>query len=560
MAVLAWSPAALALDGPPPVEQPAVIPAQSSAPAADAGALPATPSPTAAPSLGPQPLEPDEVAVSGEIAETPRAVALHAAAKAHAGPAAGWRAWAADRLAAERQSAAPVLGALPGDHGVAPSTASWNRLRAGLGWTYRAAQGFVREVQTLAEVDANRGGLDRFDASGTWLTLRKAWVEVTTVAGQFGVGRTTSQWGLGLVAQGGEEDPLQFGMRRGGSLVDRMQFAVVPAAAFQAGDPLEAFPLAVVLAYDRVVADDLMRLRDPWDGVRGGADTGRNLIAALLYRGKSLQLGAYASARNQTDAEGLGLTARIFDAFGRWQARLQGWQVTLSGEGVYAAGTTTWLRTPAQPDHLLVEQFGGAARVEVERKSVHMRLEAGIASGDSRPFDDTVRNFAFASDYRVGLVLFPAYMGAVSAVAARNLADPRFVGQGPAGVEHVLTHGATTQAMYLNPVVRLRVGRHLAVMGGMVWARAPVDVADPFQTFLAGGTPTGPRGARAGRDLGLEVDGAVEYLEPLGSAVDLLVRGDAGVLLPGDAFDDAAGNAAPAMAVVQGQVALRAKW
>jgi hypothetical protein len=473
---------------------------------------------------------------------------------------AGWHAWLADRLAVESQSAAPVQRALPGDAGLSPSTQTWNRMRLGGAWVYAASHGFVRELQAVIEADVDRGSLDRFDAPGNTLTLRKGFVEATTLAGQFGAGRMVTSWGLGLVAQSGEDDPLQFGMRRGGSIVDRVQYAVLPAAPFQHGDPLKAFPLALAIAYDRVVSDDNVRLRQDWDGVVGGTDHGRNLVAALLYRGKDLQLGAYASSRHQTDVQSLGLDARIADAYGHWQVRHGTWTFAIAGEAVYASGTTTWLRTPANPELLQIEQFGGAARIEATHGQVHARLEAGVASGDSRPFDDTARNFAFASDYRVGLVLFPAYLSAVSATTRANIADPRFLGQPPAGVEHVLTHGAVTQALYVHPVVRIQATRRIAVLGGLVWARAPVDVADPYLSSLAGGSPTGPRGARSKRDLGLEVDAAAEFIQPLEDHVQVLVRADAGVLLPGDAFDDANGHAAPAMAVVQGQLALRARW
>lgn len=473
----------------------------------------------------------------------------------------GWHAWLFDRLATQRQTTAPVQGPLASDVGLGPHEATWNRLRVGTSWNRAAHSGFVREFQAVLEGDVDRGTLDRFDRPAGTYTLRKAFVEATTLAGQFGAGRMVASWGLGLVAQAGEDDPLQFGMRRGGTLVDRAQYAVLPAALINSGNPLGAFPLAVAVAYDRLISDDLVRQHDRWDGVTGSTDVGRNLVAALLYRGKDLQFGAYLTGRHQTDAQGLGIDARIVDGFWRWQFHHLGWKFCVAGEAVYASGTTTWLRTPAQPNLLDIEQFGGAVRLEANHGTVHARLEGGIASGDSRPFDGTVRNFAFASDYRVGLVLFPAYLSAISAMTRSNLGDPRFVAQSPAGADHVLTHGAVTQAIYLHPVVRIQATRRIAVLGGLVWARAPVDVAEPYRTFLNGGTPTGARGAKSRRDLGVEFDGAVEVAQPLGSeSVQLLARADAGVLLPGDAFDDADGHSAGAIAVVQGQMAIRARW
>ena len=67
------------------------------------------------------------------------------------------------------------------------------------------------------------------------------------------------------------------------------------------------------------------------------------------------------------------------------------------------------------------------------------------------------------------------------------------------------------------------------------------------------------------RSLGLEFDGAIEWRTALWRGgprqeLELMLRGDAGFLLPGSAFDDRFGNAAPAVAVVQGQAALRWLW
>ena len=308
----------------------------------------------------------------------------------------GWHAWLSDRFAAERQTTAPVQGPLPTDVGVGPNLATSNRLRVGTSWHRAPQSGFVREFQAVLEGDIDGGTLDRFDPPASTYTLRKAFVEAGTPVGQFSAGRMVASWGLGLVAQAGEDDPMQFGLRRGGTLVDRFQYAVLPAALFHEGNPLEAFPLAIAVAYDRLISDDLVRQHDRWEGVIGGTDVGRNLVGALVYRGKDLQTGAYYSERHQTDVEGLGIDARVVDAFARWQLRHGAWKFVLAGEAVYANGTTTWLRTPAQPDLLNIEQFGGALRLEASHGTVQGRLEGGIASGDSRPFDGTVRKHRLA--------------------------------------------------------------------------------------------------------------------------------------------------------------------
>ncbi len=194
-----------------------------------------------------------------------------------------------------------------------------------------------------------------------------------------------------------------------------------------------------------------------------------------------------------------------------------------------------------------------------------MRLEGGIASGDDRPFDSTLHNFQFASDYHVGIVLFSQYMRLQSRNTMANLGDPRFTNGAPAGVERLDTHGAVTQAMYLNPVIRLalpktRSGAKFALLWGMVAARAPVAVADPFRTYLNGGVPTGPRGAKNQTDLGAEFDSGLTVEQPFGFGLSAFLRADVGVLLPGHAYDAADGTSAPAVAATQVQLALRGAW
>ena len=178
--------------------------------------------------------------------------------------------------------------------------------------------------------------------------------------------------------------------------------------------------------------------------------------------------------------------------------------------GPRGVGKTTWLRTVNQ-DSSEVAQYGGVVRLDLEHGGLQLRMEGGLASADDRPFDGAVRAFQFASDYRVGLVLFPSMLAATSAQAVRNLGDPRFVGQAPDGSAHIATQGAVAQAAYVQPVLRMRVRPGLHVLVGALWARQTAAMADPFQSFLAGGSPRGPRGGHDGRDLGLEFDGAIEW-------------------------------------------------
>lgn len=459
-----------------------------------------------------------------------------------------WHVGAAWRVSADHTSRVDVLSPTPA--AVISEDLARNRFRFGGQLEYAQDKGFVRGLMAEAEADFRQSSQVVDNPDG--FLLRKAFAEATTLAGRLGAGRTTSTWGLGLVAQDGVDDNMQFGMKHGGSLVNRVQYAILPAALFQKGDPLGAFPLAIAVAYDRVVWDDMART---------DTDVAHNWILAALYRGKELQAGLYGVKRDQTDASNLGLDALIADAFVRYGVWTKsGWNLAVSGEFALVSGTTTWLRSVTQPDKLDVAQYGGVLRAEAAWRGTRLRLEGGIASGDDRPLDGTLRNFQFATDYHVGLVLFSQYMRLQSRNTMANLGDPRYTNGAPAGAERIDTHGAVTQALYLHPVVRVEATPRLALMAGAVLARSPGEVADPYQSYLAGGVPTGPRGAKRQTSLGLEFDTAVEWNQPIGSGFSLLARGDAGVLLPGAAYDSADGTPAPAVAAVQGQIALRGKW
>ncbi|MFZ4578927.1 MAG: hypothetical protein ACOYOB_11080 [Myxococcota bacterium] len=483
-------------------------------------------------------------------AAPPAAVAVHTQPDATWWPA-GLSANVEDRVVGRREPSVQVGRPLATDDArLDGEDLSEHRLRVGAQWKYPLQRWGVADLRVAAQADLFA---QTFDAAGTASDsrLRQAWLEATTAVGRFGAGRTMSAWGLGIVAQPGLADPLQFGLERGGSLVDRVQAALLPAALWTK-DPRKAFPLALVLAADRVARDGLADM--------DAGDQAYNAVAALLYRTTELELGVYGVVRTQTDAQGLDLNANIADLYGAWSTGKGAWKLKVSGEGAFVWGTTTWLRTASYPQHMDLQQYGGALRLDVSRRWLQARLETGMASGDGRPLDGTLGTFRFAEDYRVGLVLFPHYLRRQTQATAQNLTDPRFAAQPPAGVAHVESEGAVTQAIYVNPVVRLQPHPRVAILVGGVMASAPTVVADPFQTFLTGGKPIGPRGAAAARALGLEFDGGVEGNLPLGAGFAVVARVQGGWLLPGEAFADASGASADSVGVAEGSVALSGQW
>lgn len=383
-----------------------------------------------------------------------------------------------------------------------------------------------------------------FDAT----LLRQFAIEAEGRFFRLAAGRMVSRWGLGLLAQSGDDEPYQFGLKRRGAVVDRAQIALLPAGIPGDGSYLGVLPLALVFAADSVVDDDLASKR--------AGDDARQLIAAALLRYPEVELGAYGVRRWQTDAVGLGLNAWVADVYGSWSGKVRGLRVSAGTEWLWVQGDTTWFRTATSPSKLKVAQSGGLVRLRIEDGNVGVQIDGGYASGDDTPFDDTISNFKMARDMRVGLVLFGEMWRRQSAAIVANLSDTRFTGQAPAGADRFTSAGSATGALWTSQTIRARVGK-LTLLGGLLYAKAPGPLVDPHRTGLNGGTPTGPRGGRASTDLGFEFDGAGVWDEPLGAGLTLRARIDFGVAFPGLAFAGANGDEPAAVGAAVGQIALR---
>ena len=380
--------------------------------------------------------------------------------------------------------------------------------------------------------------------------LRRFEVEFETRWGRLLAGRTVSKWGLGLLAQDGVAEPFDFGFRRRGTIVDRVQAAIIPAAIPGDGMWAAVFPVAIAVAADHVVEDDLANAAN--------GDDATNVIAALVARHLHWEAGLYGVKRNQTDAQGLTIDAYIGDVFARWHDRFGGWQLEAALEALVITGETTYFRTPTNPDKLKLGQAGGVRRLTATHRWGAIRVEVGSASGDQNPYDDTVRNLKFAADYRVGLVLFHSVMRRTSAVTSANIADQRFTGQAPAGHERLATNGAVNQAQYLAPVLKIGPFKGLSLLAGAVVARSPVPLIDAYFSSVDG-APEGPLGGKASTDLGVEIDLGVRYDVKI-AGVDIGARVDWGKAMLGEAFAAATGELGPAPTVLVGQLLVGGTW
>jgi hypothetical protein len=412
---------------------------------------------------------------------------------------------------------------------------------------------------------------DTFKSSGTradegeafgevqnFIDPRNAYVEYRSVF-LLRAGLQTSNFGMGLVANDGVESDWElFNQQVGGDRGFRALLGTRPfALSSRAGRTLQNITVAV--GGDIVYRDDNASFLDE--------DRARQAIGTIFYEDTDPQdpensrfLGAYFAYRDQNDANGDDLRALAADLSGKttWNDDADMWFYSLGAEAALLSGETN--RTFTQTGELSTDvlALGAAAEAEVRWKPLDMsvRLKGGYASGDANPDDDTLYRFRFDPNYKVGLILFDHYIPAMTRTGYERAADPSRSGVPPKGVAGLISDGAVENAVYLNPMLLFGNPDSLLTGVGILWAQSAVPLYDPFNSFANGGTPIGPRGAEASRDLGVEVDVAARYRHRLVSNLQIEGKAEYGILFPGEAFNDALGNPASPQNLVRARIAL----
>jgi hypothetical protein len=357
------------------------------------------------------------------------------------------------------------------------------------------------------------------------------------------VGQMGFSWGLGIVANDGDTPP-PFGDYRYGDLVRRVLFATRPFG------PDSTFNLAVAADW---VAWDLLADFDrpcPRQGLSGGTGLGgcgdlafQGLVAAFYEEGDN-RFGGYAAYRHQTNYVGDELGVFAIDLFGRYVTpEPSGGDFFLAAEAAVFLGTTSITRTADRPS-ADVQQF--LAAVQVGRTETHLDviIEGGYATGDSNTEDGYERRATMDPDHRVGLVLFPEVLGAMTARAAFLAQDPMAVGRPSRGSELLPTNGGVSGAFYFFPYLTWRPLDWIDVRLGGVLAFASTDVVDPYVQRLESRAVNYRGGSPSQRDLGFEVDAAFLMHGEISAETHVELNGgiEGGLLIPGRAFDDAMGR------------------
>jgi hypothetical protein len=189
----------------------------------------------------------------------------------------------------------------------------------------------------------------------------------------------------------------------------------------------------------------------------------------------------------------------------------------------------------------------GRTELSLDRKGIESygcfvsQIELGYATGDADPYDDTQRRFVFASNYRIGLLLFDEVMRWQTARASTAAQDPLLTNdtRPTPGVDRLPSNGAVYGAQYLNPTFVVRPRQWLDLKLGLLVAQTTADNVDPYRLTTSGNYVNYQGGSPRKHDLGVELDTGAEARLPLNTDLTLAIGAQGGVLFPGGALEGA---------------------
>jgi hypothetical protein len=407
----------------------------------------------------------------------------------------------------------------------------------------------TRFVYSAEEPYSNR---DALFVDARWLYLEYRSPTIVASTGLQGL-----HWGMGLLDNDGDH-PALFGDYARGARHAVLLFVLRPGG--------KTSPFNVGAAGGIVFPGDLGP-EPAAEDLREGRIAPEGVVAAFYDDGSDNVLGFYGVyrrwSREPENRTGIvyeeTLDEFVVDSTGRFNAKIPGRAGFVFGEYevAYRVGSSKVVRAPEPSpteETADVDAIGAAPRLGAVATAgsgderwgrVVAQLEWGWASGDANPNDDSLRRFSFDPNYNVGLVLFDQVL-AFKTARASDIARYSGVAQRPnSGNDRLASNGAIFGTTYVYPSLVVRPVPELDLKAALLVAQATADFVDPVAAGLAGRSQNYDGGSTANRDLGLELDGGVEYRLPLGSRGTLELGAQGGVFFPGNAFADVAGVRMP---------------
>jgi hypothetical protein len=430
-------------------------------------------------------------------------------------------------------------------------------------FSYRENVGVVAQFDVphgmLAGENTNHVSSDPESMSQTQpmrFNFRWLYAELRFESGQVRIGQQPARWGTGLVLDSGDERQA-LGDPRFGTIVERVAFQGRPFG------PHSSFEL--LLATDWVYSDARVSWLDGDRDLRSMlglsfVESPQRRIGVLVIGEKFQPRFADAELRGKRPTE----TTSTFDLAGETASPVPGQSAyfVASGEAAMVVGTTDIAPEVLAQPSARVQRFGALVRVgAVGTRGVSERrwgkwgflLEWGYASGDSNPSDGVDRRFVANPARRVGLVLFDEVLRWKSARAATALSDPRIGMRPVASATAMPTAGGVSGATYFSMQWLYRPAPNLDLRAAALVAQASGDLVDPSRLVTTGRWSNFDGGSPIHRDLGLELDAATEFRQPLDHGLGVTIGAEGGVLFPGRALTNAEGNGIGKQALVRGR-------
>ena len=344
------------------------------------------------------------------------------------------------------------------------------------------------------------------------IKLSRVWMEFKVPVGLLRVGRQSSNWGMGLLANGGDGFDDTFGENQYGSTYDRVIFATRPitvattiANMVSGGKTkVQDVPLIAAVGVDRLVEDPLIQYygyscdatqggddprcagdedhgftveRDPENRSStwwvDGEDDVWEMVYVLRYSGEGLHLGGdtlgditagvYAVNRQQAETDS---NVWILDGYTKVSIK----NVYFEGEILHIGGDTHAITLAdsdtVDPLEKKADIWGYVVKGGYQSKAVDAIFEHGYASGDQKVNDKEFTGRPLHPDYNAGLLLYEEILARVTADTWSEDA------------KGLWSNGGIYNSRYIFPTVKARPAPNWEIIGGFLvaWPDKPDGV------------------------------------------------------------------------------------